>query len=78
MNDISPEAIKKDIIHLLTLKTMVTHCQILLDDIDLAVDPTLIQIDDLDLMPELLGDLKSTLGTIVQISARMFLTNSQN
>ena len=63
MLDISPEAIKQDIIHLLTLKTMVTHCQILLEDIDLEVDPTLIHANDLDLMPEMLGDLKSTLGT---------------
>ena len=78
MNDISPEAIKQDIIHLLTLKTMVDHCQILLEDIDLEVDPTLIHANDLDLMPEMLGDLKSTLGTIVQIAARMFMTSPQN
>ena len=74
MNDINPEAIKRDILHLFTLKTMIDHCQILLDDIDLEADPTLIQADDLDLMPELLGDLKSTLGTIVQIAAGMFLS----
>ena len=78
MLDISPEAIKQDIIHLLILKTMIDHCQNLLDDIDLESDPTLIHADDLDLMPELLGDLKSTLGTIVQIAARMFMTTSQN
>ena len=78
MHGISPEIIEKDILHLLTLKTMIDHCAILLDDIDLEVDPTIIEAGDLDLMPELLGDLKSTLGTIVQIAARMFLTSPQN
>ena len=76
MEDISSEAIKRDIIHLLTLKTMVNHLQTVLDDIDLEVDPTLIQADDLDIMPELLGDLKTTLGIVVQLSARMYLMNS--
>ena len=74
MNDISSESINTDILYLFTLKTMVNHLQTVLDDIDLEVDPTLIQADDLDLMPELLGDLKSTLGTVVQIAARMFLS----
>ena len=78
MKDIKPAAIEKDILYLLMLKTMIDHCQGLLNDIDIAVDPTLLQAGDLDLMPELLGDLKSTLGTIVQISARMFLTSPQN
>ena len=76
MEDIQPEAINADIINLFTLKAMVNHLQIILDDIDLEVDPTLIQADDLDLMPELLGDLKSTLGIVVQLSARMYLMNS--
>ena len=78
MHDIDPEAIEADMINLLMLKTMIDHAQILLEDIDLEIDPTLIQAGDLDLMPEMLGDLKSTLGTIVQIAARMYLTNSQN
>ena len=78
MNDISSEAIKTDILHLFMLKEMVNHLQTVLDDIDLEVDPTLIEADDLALMPELLGDLKSTLGTVVQIAARMFMTSSQN
>ena len=76
MENIQPEAIDTDILYLFTLKTMVNHLQIILDDIDLEVDPTLIQADDLDLMPELLGDLKSTLGIVVQLSARMYLMNS--
>ena len=76
MEDISSEAIKRDIVHLFTLKAMINHCQILLDDIDLEVDPTLIQASDLDLMPELYGDLRTTLGAIVQIAARMFLMDS--
>ena len=78
MNDISSESINTDILYLFTLKTMVNHLQTVLDDIDLEVDPNLIQADDLDLMPELLGDLKSTLGTVVQIAARMFMTSPQN
>lgn len=78
MNDISSESISTDILYLFTLKTMVNHLQTVLDDIDLEVDPTLMQSDDLDLMPELLGDLKSTLGTVVQIAARMFMTSPQN
>ena len=78
MEKINPEAINADIIHLFTLKAMIDHCQILLDDIDLEVDPTLIQASDLDLRPELLGDLKSTLGTVVQIAARMFMTSPQD
>ena len=73
-DDIDLETIKNDTINLLTLKAMIDHCAILLDDIDLEVDPTIIEAGDLDLMPELLGDLKSTLGTIVQIAARMFLS----
>ena len=76
MENISPEAINADILHLFTLKAMIDHCQILLDDIDLQVDPTLIQASDLDLMPELYGDLRTTLGAIVQIAARMFLMDS--
>ena len=78
MNDINPEAIKTDILHLFMLKAMINHCQNLLEDIDLEADPTLIEADDLDLMPELLGDLKSTLGTVVQIAARMYLTSPQD
>lgn len=78
MNGISSESISTDILYLFTLKTMVNHLQTVLDDIDLEVDPTLMQSDDLDLMPELLGDLKSTLGTVVQIAARMFMTSPQN
>ena len=78
MENIQPEAIDTDILHLFTLKTMVNHLQAVLDDIDLEVDPTLIQADDLDLMPEMLGDLKSTLGTVVQIAARMFMTSPQD
>lgn len=78
MHDISSESISTDILYLFMLKEMVNHLQTVLDDIDLEVDPTLIQADDLDLMPELLGDLKSTLGTVVQIAARMFMTSSQN
>ena len=74
MHDIDPEAIEADMINLLMLKTMIDHAQILLEDIDLEVDPTLIQAGDLDLMPEMLGDLRSTLGTIVQIAARMYLS----
>ena len=77
MNDISSEAIKTDILHLFMLKAMINHLQTVLDDIDLEADPTLIEADDLDLMPELLGDLKSTLGTVVQIAARMFMTSPQ-
>ena len=76
MEDIQSEAINADIINLFTLKAMVNHLQIILDDIDLEVDPTLIQAGDLDLMPELLGDLKRTLGIVVQLSARMYLMNS--
>jgi len=78
MHDINPEGIEADILHLLTLKTMIDHCRILLQDIDIEVDPTLLQASDLDLMPELLGDLKSTLGTIVKIVGRMYLTNPQD
>ena len=78
MHDINPEAIKTDILYLFMLKEMINHCQNLLEDIDLESDPTLIEADDLDLMPELLGDLKSTLGTVVQIAARMFMTSPQN
>ena len=76
MEKINPEAINADILHLFTLKAMIDHCQILLDDIDLEVDPTLIHASDLDLMPELYGDLRTTLGAIVQIAARMFLMDS--
>ena len=76
MENINPEAINADIIHLFTLKAMINHLQIILDDIDLEVDPTLIQASDLDLMPDLLGDLKSSLGIVVQLSARMYLMNS--
>jgi len=78
MKNINPEGIEADILHLLTLKTMIDHCRILLQDIDIEVDPTLLQASDLDLMPELLGDLKSTLGTIVKIVGRMYLTNPQD
>ena len=73
MEDIQPEAINADILHLFTLKAMVNHLQIILNDIDLEVDPSLIQASDLDLMPELYGDLKTSLGAVVQITARMFL-----
>ena len=76
MENINPEAINADIINLFTLKAMVNHLQIILDDIDLEADFTLIQAGDLDLMPDLLGDLKSTLGVVVQLSARMYLMNS--
>ena len=76
MEDIQSEAINADIINLFTLKAMVNHLQIILDDIDLEADFTLIQAGDLDLMPDLLGDLKSTLGVVVQLSARMYLMNS--
>ena len=76
MEKINPAAINADILHLFTLKTMVNHLQIILDDIDLEVDPTLIQASDLDLMPDLLGDLRTTLGIVVQLSARMYLMNS--
>ena len=75
MENIKP-AINADILHLFTLKAMVNHLQIILDDIDLEVDPTLIQAGDLDLMPDLLGDLRTTLGVVVQLSARMYLMNS--
>ena len=78
MENINPEAINADIIHLFTLKAMINHLQIILDDIDLEVDPTLIQASDLDLMPDLLGDLKSSLGIVVQIAARMYLTSPQD
>ena len=78
MENIKPAAINADILHLFALKTMVDHLQIILDDIDLEVDPTLIQAGDLDLMPELLGDLKSSLGIVVQIAARMYLTSPQD
>ena len=78
MEDIQSESLKTDILYLFTLKTMIDHCQILLDDIDLEADFTLIQAGDLDLMPDLLGDLKSTLGVVVQIAARMYLTSPQN
>ena len=76
MEHIQSESLKTDILYLFTLKAMVNHLQIILDEIDLEVDPTLIEADDLDLMPELLGDLKSTLGIVVQLSARMYLMNS--
>ena len=76
MEDIQSESLKTDILYLFTLKAMVNQLQIILDEIDLEVDPTLIEADDLDLMPELLGDLKSTLGIVVQLSARMYLMNS--
>ena len=76
MENIQPEAINADIIHLFTLKAMVNHLQTILNDIDLEVDPTLIQAGDLDLMPDLLGDLRTTLGVVVQLSARMYLMNS--
>ena len=76
MEDIQSESLKRDILYLLTLKAMVNHLQIILDDIDLEADFTLIQAGDLDLMPEILGDLKSTLGIVVQLSARMYLMNS--
>ena len=76
MENIQPEANNADILHLFTLKAMVNHLQIILDDIDLEVDPTLIQASDLDLIPELYGDLRTTLGAVVQIAARMFLMDS--
>ena len=76
MENIKPAAIDRDILHLFALKTMVDHLQIILDDIDLEVDPALIQASDLDLIPELYGDLKTTLGAVVQIAARMFLMDS--
>ena len=75
MENIKP-AIDTDILHLFALKTMVDHLQIILDDIDLEVDPALIQASDLDLIPELYGDLRTTLGALVQIAARMFLMDS--
>ena len=78
MEDIQSESLKTDILYLFTLKAMVNHLQIILDDIDLEADFTLIQAGDLDLMPEILGDLKSTLGTVVQIAARMYLTSPQD
>ena len=55
---------------------MVDHLQIILEDIDLEVDPALIEASDLDLIPELYGDLRTTLGAVVQITARMFLMAS--
>ena len=78
MEDIQSESLKTDILYLFTLKAMVNHLQIILNDIDLEADFTLIQAGDLDLMPDLLGDLKSTLGVVVQIAARMYLTSPQN
>ena len=75
MKNIKP-AIDTDILHLFALKTMVDHLQIILDDIDLEVDPALIQASDLDLIPELYGDLRTSLGAVVQIAARMFLMDS--
>jgi len=71
-----PEAISTDILYLFALKTMVDHLQIILEDIDLEVDPALIEASDLDLIPELYGDLRTTLGAVVQITARMFLMDS--
>ena len=76
MENIKPAAINADILNLFALKIMVDHLQIILDDIDLEVDPALIQASDLDLIPELYGDLRTTLGALVQIAARMFLMDS--
>ena len=76
MEHIQPEAISTDILYLFALKTMVDHLQIILDEIDLEVDPALIQASDLDLIPELYGDLRTTLGAVVQIAVRMFLMDS--
>ena len=76
MENIQSESLKTDILYLFTLKAMVNHLQIILNDIDLEADFTLIQAGDLDLMPEILGDLRTTLGVVVQLSARMYLMNS--
>ena len=76
MENINPAAINADILHLFMLKIMVDHLQIILNDIDLEVDPALIQASDLDLIPELYGDLRTSLGAVVQIAARMFLMDS--
>ena len=76
MENIQSESLKTDILYLFTLKAMVNHLQIILNGIDLEADFTLIQAGDLDLMPEILGDLRTTLGVVVQLSARMYLMNS--
>ena len=74
IQDVNPAAINRDIVYLWTLRSLIRHVDQLLEDIDLQIDPSLIQPGDLDLMPEMLGDLKSSLGAVTQITARMFLT----
>lgn len=78
LDNFDPAALNIDIHYLFSLKVMVNHLQIILDDIDLEADPRLIEPGDLDLMPEMLGDLKSTLGAVTQITARMYLMEKQD
>jgi hypothetical protein len=70
-----PDAMNSDLLQLIALKSLIDNCQIVLEDIDLFSDPTLITApyDDLDWMPEILGDLKSNLGAIVSLTSRMYL-----
>ena len=71
---VDPAAINTDILYLFTLRSLIRHVDQLLEDIDLQIDPSLIEPGDLDLMPEFLGDLRSSLGAVTQITARMFLS----